>query len=100
MSTEENNTWYEANQRYLMARLAFVRAALQAHAAHERGEPGEAPSPEEALAAAEQSLREAEEALPSASALDILCSAFGLSPFERDVLLMCVGVELDATFAK
>jgi hypothetical protein len=29
-------------------------------------------------------------------ALEYLAAVFGLSPFERDVLLMCAGVELDA----
>jgi hypothetical protein len=32
-------------------------------------------------------------------ALDHLSRVFSLSPFERDVLLMCAGVELDAAFA-
>jgi hypothetical protein len=32
-------------------------------------------------------------------ALDHLCEAFALSPFERDVLLLCAGMELDSTFA-
>ena len=31
--------------------------------------------------------------------LDALCGLFGLSPFERDVLLLCAGVELDGAFA-
>ncbi|HKH50008.1 MAG TPA: ATP-binding protein [Thermoanaerobaculia bacterium] len=33
------------------------------------------------------------------SALDILVERFGLSPFERDVLLLCAGIELDSGFA-
>jgi len=32
-------------------------------------------------------------------ALEALCAAFGLSGFERDVLLACAGVELDSNFA-
>ena len=32
------------------------------------------------------------------SALDVLCTTFDLSPFERDVLVWCAGVELDARF--
>ena len=35
-------------------------------------------------------------ATPRAAALDALRRSFGLSPFERDVLLLCAGVELDA----
>jgi hypothetical protein len=36
---------------------------------------------------------------PEASALATLCASFGLTPFERDVVLLCVGVELDSSFA-
>jgi hypothetical protein len=35
----------------------------------------------------------------SPPALETLCAAFGLSAFERDVLLACAGVELDSAFA-
>lgn len=34
------------------------------------------------------------------SALQTLCNAFRLSPFERDVLLLCAGVELSGTLAQ
>jgi AAA+ superfamily predicted ATPase len=33
-------------------------------------------------------------------ALEALCQAFALSPFERDLLLLCAGVELDSRLAK
>ena len=46
----------------------------------------------------EKNLREATEAMPAPAALDTLCAAFGLSPFERDVLLLCAGMELDSAF--
>ena len=36
---------------------------------------------------------------PAAAALETLCKLFGLSPFERAVLLMCAGMELDSKFA-
>ncbi len=37
--------------------------------------------------------------MPAPATLTILCASFGLSPFERDVLLLCAGIELDSTFA-
>ena len=70
--------WTEANQRYLMSALDTVRAALE----------GRAPV----------QISAAEEMTPP-SALDTLCKVFGLSPFERAVLLMCAGMELDSKFA-
>ncbi|MDQ3929213.1 MAG: ATP-binding protein, partial [Chloroflexota bacterium] len=84
--------WYEANQRHLVAALTAVRATLQRHAARTqdapepegRGEPPQAPQ---------------EAGLPAPPALETLSETFGLSPFEREVLLMCAGMELDSTFA-
>ncbi|MCA1554015.1 MAG: ATP-binding protein, partial [Chloroflexi bacterium] len=80
MSTSE---WLSANQQYLIASLATVRAALQRYAA-QQVEPAPAP--------------EWDAELP-ASALDPLCQSFGLSAFERSVLLLCAGIELDSSFA-
>ena len=37
--------------------------------------------------------------MPAPPALETLCRRSGLSPFERDVLLLCAGVELDSRFA-
>jgi hypothetical protein len=79
-------SWAEANQRHLLAALARLRAALERHA----GVEGAAPAAEHEAAGGEM------EAPP---ALARLAEAFGLSPFESDVLLLCAGVELDAAFA-
>jgi hypothetical protein len=83
MERTTDTPWAVANQRSLAAALARVRAALERHA----GRPsaggavsGEAPEESDA-------------------ALESLVRAFGLSPFERDVLLLAAGVELDAAFA-
>ena len=84
-----------------MAVLARVREALQAHAARggsagpvlarepagdDEGAPDPAP---EAIAAG----------MADPPALVQLCAAFGLTPFERDLLTLCAGVELDAAVA-
>ena len=76
--------WADANQRYLVAAIAEVRAALERHhdvrptagAAHGRPTPVSPPA-----------------------ALDRVTEAFGLSRFERAVLVLCAGVELDAGLA-
>jgi len=95
MNTTATNTWHKANQRYLMAALAVVREALEHHVAHVQ----EKVLAEEQENAGQQTLREAAHAMPAPSALDTLCAAFALSSFERDVLLLCAGMELDARFA-
>jgi len=95
--SDASGSWHEANQRYLLAALAVVGEALDFHASS-----AEAPGPRALFtpsAAALQVLKEQERALPEPAALQTLCALFHLSPFERDVLLLCAGVELDSEFA-
>jgi AAA+ superfamily predicted ATPase len=47
----------------------------------------------------QQVLDELESSMPAPAALMELCETFGLSPFERDILLLCAGVEFDGAFA-
>jgi hypothetical protein len=92
MSDHEQKNWHEANQRYLLASLARVRGAVQRYGARE--EDGS-----EAKAGERKQQRAWEEAaaqLPAPSALDQICTTFDLTAFERDVLLLCAGIELDA----
>lgn len=116
MSDATVNNWHEANQSYLMARLHLVRLALSRHTASEREESGKK-SQSEGKSLAEGQAREqtqgpasefeealrqvekAESAMPAPAALDHLCVSLSLSPFERDVLLLCAGMELDGGFA-
>jgi hypothetical protein len=90
MSPREDE-WLAANQRYLMAHLARLRAALRRRA----GLPAEAGTAPEQLAA---ELEAAARALSGPAALDALCAAFALSPFERDVVLLAAGMELDGAW--
>jgi hypothetical protein len=96
--SSETATWQEANQRHLLAALAVVRHALERHAAKGRNGEGE-PLPEDLGAALAKALEEAAAAMPEPPALEVLRERFGLSSFERDVLLLCAGVELDSSFA-
>jgi ATP-dependent 26S proteasome regulatory subunit len=88
-----NSNWSEANQRYLLAALAIVRQRLEARVSGQQ----DAASTE--MQSLQDALHEAAAALPGPPALDTLSVDFELSPFERDILLLCAGVELDATFA-
>src|SRR5260370_12797287 len=89
MEVEPQKSWEEANKAYLMARLEPVRQALKRAC-------GEKISEEDALPAFPPPAIEHE--MPAA--LDTLGSLFDLSPFERDVLLLCAGIELDSEFPK
>ena len=81
--------WTAANQRYLTATLSEIRRRLERYT----GE-GEPPGVEH------RGLDPAEEGaeMPAPPALETLCVLFGLSSFERNTLMLCAGVELDAAF--
>jgi hypothetical protein len=69
-----------ANQRALMAEVAAVRAMLLGPDAPSPGTEG----------AAEQ----------ASSSLDTVCACFGLSGFERRIVVLCAAVELDGQFGQ
>ena len=96
--------WTDVNQRHLMRAVAEVRAALERHAGLAAGADAttstmavvghpEPPSP--AVARPGDAPTEARPA-SAPPALETLSKRFGLSPFERGVLVLCAGVELDA----
>jgi len=74
------STAAEENQRALVAALDWLRDRLGRHAAA-----GDAAGPTAAI--------------PPCPALDALAATFSLSPFERAVVLLCAGVDLDAGVA-
>ncbi|MBL8295100.1 MAG: ATP-binding protein [Bryobacterales bacterium] len=69
--------WSEQNRLYLTAALGTVRARLEGGTAPECVAAGMRPAP----------------------AIEALAELFGLSEFERQVLLLCAGVEFDSEFA-
>src|SRR5215471_16898140 len=89
MSPRRKIGWPEANQTYLAAEFARLKQQLAAM-------PGEA-SEEKDLT--EQALKQAKKALKSPPAIDRLTELFDLSVFERDLLLLCAGVEMDSSLA-
>jgi hypothetical protein len=90
LSTTAAGTWVDANQRYLLGSLARIRDALHRYA---NGGGGDAPRSED------DGLRTAAALMTGPPAVEGVTALFGLSPFERDVLLLCAGVELDSAFA-
>ncbi|MBD1928525.1 ATP-binding protein [Trichocoleus sp. FACHB-90] len=89
MNVTATNNLQQANQHYLMAALAPVRQALQRQARLAQGKPDKEQ---------EEEYFSPENELSPHGALEKLCSTFGLSNFERDLLLLCVGMELDASW--
>jgi hypothetical protein len=91
VGTTAPDAWLEANQRYLRAECARMQALLQAQLVDEPGTG--------TVEAAEAAVARARKGVPGGPALDFLGTAFSLSPFERDLLLLAAGVELDAQVA-
>jgi hypothetical protein len=89
----------EANQRYLSAALAVVRGYLEEYVIQTEGDAGKGSSARREHSDAVKNVKKARRALHVTPPLDTLCSMFGLSPFERDILLLSAGVELDTRFA-
>src|SRR5438874_5063750 len=83
-STDDTpSSWIDANQRYLVQEFARLKAWLSGDDAR----------------AASRKVRDAPTSLSSPSAIDRVAGSFDLSGFERDLLLLCAGVELDADLA-
>ncbi|TNJ35431.1 ATP-binding protein [Arenimonas terrae] len=87
MTTAHATDWTSANQALLTAEIACLMRRIVPDAEGPEGE---------RLGTA---LEAAQSKMPSPGALDLLAELFGLTPFERELLLLCCGVELDAQLA-
>jgi hypothetical protein len=85
-------SWESHNRAFLSAALRRVHFLLERHADPTLARPADLPPDD---AEGWPPWPESEERLP---ALRELCEQFGLTPFERDILLLCAGMELDASF--
>jgi hypothetical protein len=75
--------WTQANQQLLAAEFARLKALLSGEPVFEQN----------------KHIGARQAALPSPAAIDQLSELFGLSSFERDILLLCAGVEMDTALA-
>jgi hypothetical protein len=96
--------WQLANEAYLARRLAWLRARLEGASGNR--EACEAPQANDSASGAAAS-DAAANGEPGASAknepcaaLELLSQGLGLSPFERDVLLLCAAMEFDPRVAR
>lgn len=102
MNPTVTHDWQQANQQYLAVALAEVRMALQQYIARCQGT-GEAEQKGcrgGGTLPTQESLPEIADTWEYPLALETLCAAFNLTPFERNVLLLCAGVELSASIAR
>lgn len=95
MSHTAGISWAEANQRHLTHAIAEVREEIESSLDRKASVGNQNHGNKVAMA---QTNDEPESAQPHPpSALESLCSIFQLSSFERKILLMCAGVELDSS---
>src|SRR4030095_3158197 len=90
--TTSQTDWIDFNQRYLTAALAEVRTALERHASRDPKSTEQSPVGD---ASCEQLLLSQQ----NQPALEVLCATFRLTTFERALLLLCAGMELESKFA-
>ena len=93
MTAETRQQWRDANYQYLQAEVAKVRQLLEQHAQKDGGTHVVTVS-DKSQAPATQDAAKSEQL-----ALESLCKGFNLNAFERNVILLCVGVELDGRIA-
>lgn len=91
MTDDTHLMWADANQAYLTEALAEVRKALERYTERGADSPVAPPSEDEHVLGTSEAGAE--------TALETVSRTFGLSPFERAVLLLCAGMELDSRFA-
>ena len=99
---EQTGTEEQAGSDDYALALARVRAALERHAGEsDAGPAGAAPADggDADTGDAETGDGETAGAETGDGPLARLVRIFGLAPFERDVLMLCAGMELDASFA-
>ena len=80
MTTSYKVNWQEANENYLTTALAQLRQILQNYINGHQNQPQT-------------------KDISTPSNLQRLCDLFGLDKFERDVLLLCAGMEIDNGWA-
>jgi hypothetical protein len=88
--------WSGENQRYLIAVLLALGIEVEERLASRSG----GSSSPDRIAAAQRTATEAREAMTFPPALERLSNALRLSRFERDLLLLCAGVDLLADFSR
>lgn len=95
--------WDKANQRYLMAALALIENMLEHYLSYAQDTSlaldTDLSIREERQHVLQQTLEDAASAMPAPARLMTLCETLALSPFERSILLLCAGVELDRRIA-
>jgi ATP-dependent 26S proteasome regulatory subunit len=101
--TIPSQTWSDNNQKYLVKCINQIRISLKKYIEHPTSseEAAIVVQEEEQLKQEEDGddlLKRTEKSPPPA--LETVCSLFGLTTFEKSILMLCAGVELDTELAQ
>jgi len=89
MNTTTKSTWYQANIQYLLSSIDRILQLLTNYIERQENPTTQQLTPEQPLFSSSPP-----------SAIEQLCSTFGLSEGDRDILLLCVGVEIDSNIGR
>jgi len=93
MNVKQTSQWSDANIKYLMASIQSIEQILLSYITDP-----EKNLPSLKVEQARLELMAIASAMPARPALQELAIAFNLSDFERDILVLCAGMELNANF--
>jgi hypothetical protein len=92
MTSTLSTSWQAANQRDLIHAIERVRRYLQQYVSTQ--------GRSVASTTSDSTTNDSFEHHDEPSAMQTLCTAFSLTAFEQDLLILCAGVELSASFAQ
>src|SRR4029434_7798908 len=95
MAWQPNQDWLHANQRHLAAAVTTVRRFLPSR---DSDRPLDATVEAGGNPHIHDGTSQLAEGMSRPPALETLCQTFGLTEFERAIVVMCAGAELDGNF--
>jgi ATP-dependent 26S proteasome regulatory subunit len=98
MSSIETNTWSILNQQYITGLIRLMKMQLEWYSRNQ--ENGATYKPADKNIEERTELEKFAVKMPAPPAIERLVKIFDLSAFERDLLIICAGMELDAGFAQ
>jgi hypothetical protein len=96
MGYRADGNWLQLNQTYLKLCLRRVRSLMQVP----QRQNGQPETRQKKLETLQNQLQDIRVQMRSSPAIDSLCDSFALTEFERDILLLGTGIELETAFAK
>src|SRR5690554_4070370 len=87
--------WYEANKKFLMASIRLVKKEISNYFDEQTSSEAE-----QEIMQLEQEIENLRMKINQPPTIDILSEIFGLTSFERKILLLCASVELDSAYSQ